>query len=137
MKLCHYFKPRHAPGFTDIDKDPLFKELAELARGTAREGHVTMVYMHTPPLTPRCLCCSGKVGLCPMRIPVGGRQVTALLCRTCQRRISEPKMLSQMIYEVRRGVKQASPAMESAILTRHGDRIRIVWGKQIESEVLS
>ena len=72
-----------------------------------------------------------------MRVLVGGEQVVALMCLRCQKRMSKPGMMSQMIYEVRRGIKDATPDTEMALLFKKGQRIRLVWGYKLGSEVLS
>ena len=116
------------------DLDPLNQALAELARGCAREGYTTLVVMRDP---QRCICCDSDDQLCPMRIPVGDKQVVSLLCIKCQKRVSDVKMMAQMIYEVRRGLKAAEPGMEMALLFQDGQRIRLVWGYRLGTEVLS
>ena len=130
MKLLRYFKTRNP----SVTYNELNVSLAELARGCAREGYVTYVLMRSP---QRCICCDSGDGLCPMRVPVGGAQVVSLLCLRCQQRISDVKMLAQMIYEVRRGIKNAEPDMQMGLLVQQGQRIRLTWGHQIGSEVLS
>ena len=137
MRLRHYFKPKNAKDRDDRGRDEIHKELAELARGCAREGFVTLVCMHTPPCYHQCICCGSSSKLCPVRIPVGGKQACVLFCGTCQKRLSDDKMLSQMIYEVRRGIKNADPRMDMGLLLPHGTHIRIVWGHNLGSEVIS
>ena len=128
--LKDYFRQAWA---TD-DLNPLHIALAELARGCAREGYTTLVLMRDPQL---CICCDSNDGLCPMRVPVGDKQVVALLCLKCQKRVSDVKMLAQMIYEVRRGINEAESGMEMGLLFQHGQRIRLVHGYRIGTEVLS
>ena len=128
--LKDYFRQAWA----NDDLNELNKALAELARGCAREGYSTLVLMRNP---QRCICCDSDDGLCPMRVPVGDKQVVALLCLKCQKRVSDVKMMAQMIYEVRRGLKEAEPSMEMGLLVQDGQRIRLVYGYRIGTEVLS
>ena len=128
MKLYEYFK-LNAVG------DDLVSSLAELARGCAREGYMTRVILPSP---PSCVCCESPDGLCPIRVLVGGEQVAALMCLKCQKRMSKPGMMSQMIHEVRVGaIKYPKLNAEMALLFQQGQRIRIVWGHKLGSEVLS
>ena len=133
MRLINFFKgfDGEAPHYAQ------HAMLAELARGCAREGFTTLVCMHTPPLYPRCLCCESTQELCSMRVQVRGEVVVCLLCSKCQKRVSKPTMLSQMIYEVKCGIINADPRMEMAYLFQHGQRVRIVYGHDIGNEVLS
>jgi hypothetical protein len=130
MKIKNYFRQ----AWTEEVPDPLYKELAELARGCAREGYITLMLLRRP---QRCICCNSNDNLCPIRIPVGEKQVVSLLCLRCQKRVSDVKMLAQMIYEVRSGIRNAESHMEMALLFQSGQRIRMVTGYKLESEVLS
>ena len=131
MKLKTYFKNRDHIDKTDAD--PLYVELAELARGCAREGYVTVAVM---PVWPKCLCCGSKDKLCPLRMPSGTTLVVALFCEHCQRRMMDARMHSRMTYEVKRGIID-NPSQDMAYLFAHGERIRIVWGHKLGSEVIA
>ena len=129
MKLHEYFKS-NAEG-----PDALVVALVELARGCAREGYVTRVVLPHP---QSCVCCGSPDGLCPMRVLVGGEQVVALMCLKCQKRVAKPGMMSRMIHEARVGaIKHPKLNSEMALLFQQGQRIRIVWGHKLGSEVLS
>jgi hypothetical protein len=131
MKLKLYFKNRD-----HIDKGkaiPIYEALAELARGCAREGYVTKVVM---PRTPMCVCCRSREQLCPLRMPQGTTLVAALFCGSCQRKMMDPRMRSQISYEVKRSLID-NTQNEQAYLFAHGERIRIVWGYKLGSEVIA
>ena len=71
-----------------------------------------------------------------MRMPHGPHLAAALFCVRCSTRSTTTAMRARMIYEVKRGILD-HPLAEMAYLFTHGERIRIVWGHALGSEVIA
>ena len=131
MNIIQYFKERRWRDKTvKLFED--HKQLAELARGTAREGYIVLALMLRHPY---CSCCAEGERRTPMRVPWGGTQICTLLCERCSKQLCENsvghgRVLKQLKELIATGI------YEMAYLFQHGPRIRIVWGGNLGHEVL-
>jgi hypothetical protein len=120
--------------------DPLLVELADLARGCAREGHLTLAIMPRCCSTiSGCLVCGSTDHNMPMRRPVGHRMTVALYCDICQKRVPQLQdaTIAKLIRERAVPGPYDSIEQEMAYLFQDGPRLRLVWGQNINTEALS
>lgn len=121
--------------------DPTLKELADLARGCVREGMLTLAVMpHDCNIMHGCVVCGSTDSLMPMRAQLGHRNVVAIFCAKCQKRV--PVLKDQYFRgRLKRLVIPTDPnqslLIEMAYLFRRGPRTQIVWGRDINTEALS
>jgi len=132
MNIINYFKGSQwlPDGW---EPDPECAQVAELARGCARENHIVLAVIR--PQNQNCMACTSTNTLMACRVPMGGKQVVGLLCPTCVKRMAHQSGHGLILKWLRSQLK--ADLYEMAYLFRQGQRIRIVWGRQLESEALS
>ena len=134
MNIINYFKgAQWVP--KDFEPDPLCEQVAELARGCAREGYIVAALMCLEHEYPMCAGCDRVEQLMAYRVPMGGKQVVCLLCDKCVKNMAHETGHGRIIKWLRDKIERGY--FEMAYLFQHGQRIRIVWGHQLGSEVLS
>lgn len=135
MDIIHYFKDSRWSKPQGKLHDER-RQVAELARGCAREGHVTLAIMLDLEVPPICAACGSGKELLAMRVPSAGVQVCCLLCGDCRKTVSKnSRGHGKIVKELRQNSAQA--VFEMAYLFKHGPRIRIVWGSDLGQEVLT
>ena len=149
-RLASYFRhdlPTYVKQRGPEHPHPTIEALAELARGTAREGHVVLCVNASPELgpEPRCASCYSAFNVVPYRVPRGTTQYVALICETCLAKQASlrngqkgygMRYLSDRISNM---LASASPdaTFDEVLLIPAGSRIRMVTGRDLDTEVLS
>ena len=136
MNIINYFKgAQWVPD--DFEPDPLCAQVAELARGCAREGHIVLATMMPEEIYQRCSACPGTHELMPCRVPMRGKQICCLLCSSCVKKMGNERGHGEVVKGLRHYIYQGESPFEMAALFQHGQRIRIVWGWDLGMETLS
>lgn len=113
--------------------------LAELAMGCVREDEEVLVVMDLDE-APGCAACGSEAGLMPYRVRLGRQLVCGLLCSQCQWRMrldsaKDAKLQRQVLQALRANVSEDT-SFTMAFLFKHGDRVRLITGRQLTQEVL-
>jgi hypothetical protein len=69
-----------------------------------------------------------------MRVPWGAKVVVSPMCSACIKRMAKPSMQGRITHEAKESLDDG--IHEMAYLFMHGQRIRIVWGRELHSEVI-
>lgn len=126
--LEQYLNPRRKPE----SPVPILTDLGTLARGSVLEDDVLVSVNREDPHS--CVICdSAGSDIMPMRVKDKSCTHVVLLCRHCQPRGAKktPREVAQLI-----NVCSERNKHECAFLWEMNDRIRMLWGEQLQVETI-
>jgi hypothetical protein len=128
----------HRARSSDFEPDDTWTQVAELARGCAREGQPVLCLMEEQ---PACCACANTNELMPYRVRLRNVMVVGLFCSSCVAKLNlNPSTQGTIRGRVLRTLKtniEEDTALEQAFLFEHGPRIRMVRGRNLQMEMLS
>jgi hypothetical protein len=137
MNIKDYFCDSRwqSEGFEPVEE---WAQVAELARGCAREGATVLCLMEDD---LACAACANGNQLVPYRVRLGGTLVVALVCKGCIEKLSlnpatQGTIRGRVLSTLKANIRDDT-AFDMAYLFQHGPRIRMVRGRNLQTEILT
>lgn len=129
-ELASYFRVDTRP----VNADPVIVELAILARGVAREGWLTEAMILPGERGGHCAACHSASNVLPQRVSRRERICCVLLCGKCQEMLRSHGKRPWLYRDLNKSMSEIN--FDEVLLFKQGQRIRMVSGEKLATEVL-